>query len=99
MALTHSPNIVTTGLVFSYDMGNTEKSWKGQPTTNLVGDSMSIYNNVPGDVTATLATTGEYYRGAPIYKLTLTPTTAAGVSYLTAGNTHRLAPEHGRPTD
>lgn len=58
----------------------------GQPTTNLVGDGMSIYNNVPGDVTATLATTGEFYRGAAIYKLTLTPTTASGVSYLTAGN-------------
>lgn len=67
-------------------MNNYQKSWVGQPTTNLVGDGMSIYNNVPGDVTATLATTGEYYRGAPIYKLTLTPTTASGVSYLTAGN-------------
>jgi hypothetical protein len=67
-------------------MNNYQKSWVGQPTTNLVGDGMSIYNNVSGDVTATLATTGEFYRGAAIYKLTLTPTTASGVSYLTAGN-------------
>lgn len=86
MSLSNSPGIVTNGLLFCYDMNNSWKSWKGQPTTNLVGDSMSIYNNVSGDVSASLATTGEYYRGAPIYKLTLTPTTSTGVSYLTGGN-------------
>ena len=86
MALVNSTNTVTNGLIFYYDILNNKKSWKGQPTTNLVGDSMSIYNNVPSDVTATLTTTGDYYNNAPIYKLTLTPTTASGVSYLTAGN-------------
>jgi len=86
VGLVNSPNIVTNGLVFYYDMNNYQKSWKGLPTTNLVGDGMSIYNNVSGDVTASLGTTGDYYRSAPIYKLTLTPTTASGVSYLTAGN-------------
>lgn len=86
MALNNSTQIITSGLTFLYDMNNSQKSWKGQPTTNLVGDSMSIYNNVPGDVTASLATTGEYYKGANIYKLTLTPTTSTGVSYLTGGN-------------
>jgi hypothetical protein len=34
MALTHSPKIVTDGLVFYYDMMNTKKSWKGPPVTN-----------------------------------------------------------------
>jgi hypothetical protein len=34
MALTHSPKIVTNGLVFSYDMNNDKKSFKGAPTTN-----------------------------------------------------------------
>jgi len=38
MALNHSPKIVTDGLVFAYDMGNSQKSWKGQPTTNLYTD-------------------------------------------------------------
>ena len=80
------PDIVENGLVFCYDMSNTQKSWKGKPTTNLVNDSMSIYNNVPGHVTASLTTTGELYQGANIYKLTLTPATSTGVSYLTAGN-------------
>ena len=36
MGLGHSPSIVRDGLVFYYDMGNTQKSWKGKPTTNLV---------------------------------------------------------------
>lgn len=35
MSLHHSPKIVTDGLVLYYDMGNTKKSWKGAPTTNL----------------------------------------------------------------
>ena len=34
MALAHSPKIVTNGLVFAYDMGNAQKSWKGAPTFN-----------------------------------------------------------------
>jgi hypothetical protein len=34
MALGHSPQTVTDGLVFYYDMGNPQKSWKGAPTTN-----------------------------------------------------------------
>lgn len=38
MALTHSPKIVTDGLVFAYDMGNPQKSWRGAPTTNLYAD-------------------------------------------------------------
>jgi len=35
MGLAHSPRIATDGLVFVYDMGNPQKSWKGAPTTNL----------------------------------------------------------------
>ena len=40
MALSHSPLIVTDGLVFMYDTGN-RKSYKGEPTTNLTTDSPS----------------------------------------------------------
>ncbi len=86
MALEHSTNIIKNGLTFYYDMSNTWKSWQGAPTTNLVGTSMSIYNNVPGDVTASLVATTEYYRDAQVWQLTLTPTTATGVGYLTNGN-------------
>lgn len=35
MALAHSPQIVRNGLAFYYDMGNTQKSWRGAPTVNL----------------------------------------------------------------
>lgn len=35
MAITHSPSIVTNGLLLHYDMNN-KKSFAGQPTTNLL---------------------------------------------------------------
>ncbi len=36
MSLNNSTSIVTNGLQFCYDMGNTQKSWKGPPVTNSV---------------------------------------------------------------
>lgn len=36
MALTQSPSIVRNGLIFYYDLSNTQKSWKGKPSTNLI---------------------------------------------------------------
>jgi hypothetical protein len=38
MGIGYNPKIVTNGLVFAYDMGNTFKSFKGAPTTNLYTD-------------------------------------------------------------
>jgi len=38
MAIAYNPRTVTDGLVFSYDMGNPQKSWKGAPTVNLTPD-------------------------------------------------------------
>jgi hypothetical protein len=35
------PEISNDGLVFHFDMGNTDKSWKGAPTTNLTTDTPS----------------------------------------------------------
>ena len=46
MALAHSPKIATDGLVFAYDMGNTRKSWRGAPTTNLITASLSGMSGV-----------------------------------------------------
>lgn len=60
MGLAHSPQIVTNGLVFYYDMNNTEKSWKGQPTTNMLvsqGLAYSFYAYVSGAPT-TITTLG-----------------------------------------
>jgi hypothetical protein len=35
MSVFSGPNISNSGLVFAYDMSNTDKSWKGAPVTNL----------------------------------------------------------------
>lgn len=80
-------SIATNGLVFAYDTGDTVNSYQGRPTTNLVAnDSMSTYNNVGGDVSITLTQTADTYQGAYIWREDITPTTSAGVSYLTNGN-------------
>ena len=42
MAQSTFSQIVTNGLVFYYDMNNSSKSWRGEPTTNL------SYNNGQG---------------------------------------------------
>ena len=88
MSLFHSPKVVTDGLVFYYDMSNTQKSFQGPPTTNIsAGIGIGTYLNTPSDVTSSLTVTTESYRGQPVYKQVLTPVTATGVSYLTnAGN-------------
>ena len=38
MSLGHGAKIVTKGIAFAYDMGNSKKSWKGKPTTNLLSN-------------------------------------------------------------
>ena len=77
---------VTDGLILGYDTADLVNSYLGRPTTNLVGTGMSIYNNVGGSVSATLATNGEFYRGAPVYVETLTALDGSGVSWLSNGN-------------
>lgn len=42
MALNHSPAVVTNGLVYYHDMGNTQKSWKGAPAVNLFGTNLTV---------------------------------------------------------
>lgn len=87
MAFYSNPRMISDGLIFAYDMYNREKSWVGPPTTNLVsGSGLGIYNNVGGDVSVSLTPLSETYKGDTIIKQTITPTTASGVSYLTAGN-------------
>ena len=52
MAFSHSPKIATDGLVFYYDTGN-GKSYKGEPTTNLI----------PGVANPSLSVSGWYETG------------------------------------
>ncbi len=42
MGMSLSPGVVTNGLVFYYDMYNTQKSFKGAPTTNLVSSASTF---------------------------------------------------------
>jgi hypothetical protein len=55
MATGYSPKIATDGLVFYYDTGNS-KSYKGEPTTNLITDTAafdsSFWNQKSGTITA-----------------------------------------------
>jgi hypothetical protein len=79
--------IVTQGLKFSYDTGDTRNSYTGRPTANIsAGIGMSTYNNVPGSVSSTLTGTGTYYRGAEIIRQDLTALDGSGASWLSGGN-------------
>jgi hypothetical protein len=44
MSAFSGPEISTSGLIFCYDANNTEKSWKGKPTTNLVNPSWAAWS-------------------------------------------------------
>jgi hypothetical protein len=96
--ISFSPKIVTQGLVFHFDADN-EKSFPGAPTTNIIPDiDLSNYNNVPSHVTTDLVDTGLKYRGARLWKQTLTPTTSTGVSYLTNANNPGIGIYHSMST-
>jgi hypothetical protein len=69
MAITHAPAIVTNGLILHYDMGNTKKSFKGQPIVNQYevptpdgsgNVTFSIQGNGGSFVRVTSGTYGDY---------------------------------------
>jgi hypothetical protein len=98
MSLAHSPQIVTNGLAFYYDMGNPQKSWKGATTTNLidVAENLLSANWTKevgfGTVTANYGiapdgsqtSTRLQYSGGYFYRST---TTSPAITALTAGTT------------
>jgi hypothetical protein len=98
MALVHSPQTVTNGLAFYYDMSNTQKSWRGAPTTNLIDvaenllDSRWTREGGFGTVTANFGiapdgsrtSTRLQYSGGYFYRAT---TTSPAITALTPGTT------------
>jgi len=88
MPTSAGPNTVgESNLIFAYDTGDTKNSYTGRPTVNsIAGSGMGNYNNVGGNVTTSLTSTSEKYRGATVYKQTLTPLDSSGVSYLSNGS-------------
>ena len=87
MAIFGGSNTYLENLVFYYDTGNTEKSFLGEPVTNTIPITTTINNanpyNNPG-FTTTITTTGEFYKGSPVYRVTFRGTTAALVSRLSS---------------
>lgn len=88
MGLAHSPKIVTDGLVFAYDMGNTDKSWRGKPTVNLanvglngmVGVSLSFIGVEDGWKKYSMS--GTFTNGTYPYTLNITSISfTGGVTY------------------
>lgn len=89
MSITSPIKPISDNLVFHFDT-KSPRSYLGAPTTNLLpGDYIgagSNYNNVGGSVTTVLSPTADLYKGAPVWKQTLTPLDASGVSWLSNGN-------------
>lgn len=46
MSVFSGPEIANDGLVFAYDMNNSQKSWKGKPTTNLANVGLNGMSGV-----------------------------------------------------
>jgi hypothetical protein len=87
MATFGGSNPLIDNLVFYYDTNNLEKSFLGQPATNTIPittviGGATVYNN-PG-FTTTISTTGEFYKGSPVYRVTFRGTTANLVSRLSS---------------
>ena len=62
------PNIVEDGLVFSFDMRNIVKSWKGRPTTNLVRSPFSSSFAKSVEVES-LSNENSFYPGGNVLKI------------------------------
>ena len=101
MGVYSGPAISTTSMVFSYDMGN-EKSYYGEPTTNLATNpnDFTPVSWTKSDVTATLSTTelSPVYAGNSdqrAYKIAETATTAQHMIYqlptVSAGQVYSLS--------
>lgn len=86
MSVYAGSKIVTTQLVYAYDMKNTQKSWKGMPTTNVISssDTMAGWTNyyrttASSTFTTEMGTTGYRFVYQPswngIYKSITLPST------------------------
>ena len=95
MSVFVNTGLVNQGLVMAYDMDDRKHGFVGLPTTNQVGTGMGIYNNRGADISVTLNTNGDVYRGAPVYEWKATPTTSSGAGWMTAGNNPGLGVTYG----
>lgn len=88
MGLSLSPKIVTDGLQFYYDSSNTQKSWLGKPTSNLIVTtpySAGAYAYATGPVTTSGVMTSTIMppkTDVVRYTITSAVNTARGVYYI-----------------
>ena len=66
MSVFSGPEIVNNGMVFNYDMSNTQKSWKGKPTTNVIQTNLTLFDKDNG---CTVTQLSETFEGNPIYRV------------------------------
>ena len=83
MSASSGPSILTDGLVFDYDMSNTQKSFKGAPTTNLLTNPNSAINVNSTDIPLGVSLTGysSYSTGYNVADWAVTSTAATGVTF------------------
>ena len=70
---THAgPNpALDSNIVFSYDVGDTSNSYRGEPTTNLINpNTVNIYSWWTRNV-ASIVQLSETYKGQPIYRVSI----------------------------
>jgi hypothetical protein len=85
MSIGHSPQIVTNGLVFNYDMNN-YKSFKGAPTTNLL-DGASV-NGYPTFGNSWGTYNVNYYNSAQYFSIGTVSSVSSNI--VTTAGTHGL---------
>ena len=72
MSVFSGPSILTDGLVFDYDMSNTQKSWQGKPATNTCSFGTYDYGYNSTKITNATPPVPPPITGYPIYKITST---------------------------
>jgi hypothetical protein len=102
MAFAHSPKIVTDGMVFYYDTGNS-KSYKGEPTTNFMpsiyyaGSGTSTGSDEIGDYIEGTVTRIGCPNGTPINSgstYTFTIEIRADIAFTMSADSNQYSPEN-----
>ena len=70
MSVFSGPGILTDGLVFDYDMSNTQKSWKGKPAINTCSFGTYDYGYNSTKISNATPPVPPPVTGYPIYKIT-----------------------------
>lgn len=88
MSISSGPNLITNGLVFNYDISNTQESWKGAPTTNVFNTvNISSWYKSPGIASVV---SNQFYSPDISQNAYLVSTTGSAGSYISNGSSVTL---------